>query len=45
MPYRNSPHREIEIVMSFDYLHVIGPMKTIKKEILCSKLVIKNIFM
>ena len=25
MPYRNSPHREIEKVMSFDYLHVIGP--------------------
>ena len=25
IPYRNSPHQEIEIVMSFDYLHVIGP--------------------
>ena len=24
-PYRNSSHREIEIVMSFDYLHVFGP--------------------
>ena len=24
-PYRNSPHQEIEIVMSFDYLHVFGP--------------------
>ena len=24
MPYRNSPHKEIEIVMSFDYLHVFG---------------------
>ena len=24
MHYRNSPHREIEIVMSFDYLHVYG---------------------
>ena len=24
MPYRNSPHHEIEIVMSFDYLHVFG---------------------
>ena len=23
--YRNSPHQEIEIVMSFDYLHVFGP--------------------
>ena len=25
MPYRVSPHQEIEIVMSFDYLHVYGP--------------------
>ena len=25
MPYRNSPHQKIEIVMSFDYLHVFGP--------------------
>ena len=25
MPYRNSPHQEIEIVRSFDYLHIIGP--------------------
>ena len=25
MPNRNSPHREIEILMSFDYLHVFGP--------------------
>ena len=25
MPYRNSPHQEIEKVMSFDYLHVFGP--------------------
>ena len=25
MPYRDSPHHEIEIVLSFDYLHVIGP--------------------
>ena len=24
MPYRNSPHQEIEKVMSFDYLHVFG---------------------
>ena len=24
-PYRNSPHQEIEIVMSFDYLHVFRP--------------------
>ena len=25
IPYRDSPHREIEILMSFDYLHVYGP--------------------
>ena len=25
IPYRNSPYQEIEIVMSFDYLHVFGP--------------------
>ena len=25
MPYRDSPHHEMEIVMSFDYLHVFGP--------------------
>ena len=25
IPYRNSPHQEIEIVISFDYLHVFGP--------------------
>ena len=25
MPYRNSPHQEIEKVMSFDYRHVFGP--------------------
>ena len=25
MPYRNSPHHEIEIVMDFDYLHAFGP--------------------
>ena len=25
MPYRDCPHQEIEIVMSFDYLHVFGP--------------------
>ena len=24
MPYRNSPHQEIEKVMSFDYLHLFG---------------------
>ena len=25
IPYRNSPHQEIENVMSFDYLHLFGP--------------------
>ena len=25
MPYRDSPHHEIEIPMSFDYLHLFGP--------------------
>ena len=25
IPYKNSPHQEIEIVMSFDYQHVFGP--------------------
>ena len=25
MPYRKSPHQEIEKVMSFDYLHIFGP--------------------
>ena len=25
MPYRDSPHHEIEILMSFDYLNVFGP--------------------
>ena len=24
IPYRDSPHHEIEIVMSFDYLHIFG---------------------
>ena len=46
-PYRDSPHHEIEILMSFDYLHVFGPdgMKTIKMEISYSKLKIENMFM
>ena len=25
MPYRDSPHREIEILMSFCYLHLFRP--------------------
>ena len=30
MPYRKSPHQEIEKVMRFDYLHVFGPDENIK---------------
>ena len=30
MPYRESPHQEIEILMSFDYLRVFGPDENIK---------------
>ena len=33
MPYRNSPHQEIEIVISFDYLHFFGPDENNKDEI------------
>ena len=25
IPYKNSPHQEIEIFMSFDFLHLFGP--------------------
>ena len=25
MPYRNSPHKEVEILTSFDYLPLFGP--------------------
>ena len=45
IPYRNSPHNEIEIVKSFDYLAVFGPDKDKKMVIFCSKLKMKNIFM
>ena len=47
IPYRNSPHQKIEILMSFDYLHVFGPDENNKdgKFLFCSNLVIKNIFM
>ena len=31
MPYRDGPHHEIEVVISFDYLHVFGPDENIKK--------------
>ena len=27
MPYRDSPHREIEIILSFDYLNVFRPIE------------------
>ena len=27
IPYRNSPHQEIEILMSFDYMHLFRPNK------------------
>ena len=27
IPYRDSPHREIEILMSFDYLHLFRPIE------------------
>ena len=27
IPYRNSPHQEIEILMNFDYLHLFRPKK------------------
>ena len=33
MPYRDSPHHEIEIVMSFDYLHMFGPVENNKNGI------------
>ena len=30
IPYRNSSYQEIELVLSFDYLHVFGPKENIK---------------
>ena len=47
MPYRNSPHQEIEKVISFDYLYVFAPddQKNKKMEIFYSKLELKNLFM
>ena len=30
MPYRDSPHHEIEILMSFDYLHLFRPNEQIE---------------
>ena len=31
IPYRNSPHQEIEILISFDYLHTFRPNEHIRK--------------
>ena len=45
MPYRNSPHQEIEKVMSFDYLHVFGLDEDNKDGNFYSKLKIKDMFM
>ena len=53
MPYRDSPHHEIEILMSFDYLHLFRPnehtedyhIRNQTMQTFFSKLKIKNIFM
>ena len=53
LPHRNSPHHKIEILMSFDYLHLFRPSKHSadyhirkpKTKIFYSKLKIKNIIM
>ena len=52
IPYRNSPPQEIEILISFDYLHLFRPNEvqviTVENRILknfYSKLKKKNIFM
>ena len=34
IPYKNSPDREIEILMSFDYLHLFGPAEKLDNGIL-----------
>ena len=48
MPYRDSLHHEIEILMSFDYLHLFRPNEHTEDyktmQIFYSKLKIKNIF-
>ena len=31
MPYRNTPHQENEIIMSFDYLHLFKPIELDEK--------------
>ena len=38
MPHRNSPHREIEILKSFDYLHLFGPDENNKDGIFLFKI-------
>ena len=45
IPYRNSLHQEIEIVMSFDYLGVFGPDKNNKDGKFPFEIGDKNIFM
>ena len=53
IPYRNSPHQEVEILLSFDYLHLFRPnehsedyhIRKPKDENFLLKLKIKNIFM
>ena len=53
MPYRDSPHREVEILMSFDYLCLFRPsehtedyhIRKPNNKIFYSKLKIKNVFM
>ena len=45
MPYRDSPHQEIEILMSFDYLHVFGPDENNKDVNFLFKIEDKNMFM
>ena len=53
IPYRKSPPQEIEILMSFEYLHFLDRMNTVKlitlenrmMKIFYSKMKMKNIFM
>ena len=45
MPYRDSPHQEIEIFLSFDYLHVFGPDENNKDGNFLSEIEKKNMFM
>ena len=45
MPYRDSPHHEIEVVMNFDYLHVFGPDENNKDGNFLFEIGVKNLFM